>query len=75
MIEVNKLLFEGSSHSKLSLSVILLATKSGWSVAEEGVNCYTEIMRDTTPIHDNISLSFYESKKMVLKLRLQVKKN
>jgi len=31
MTEVNKLLFEGSSHSKLYVSVMLLATKLGRS--------------------------------------------
>ncbi|XP_024634618.1 uncharacterized protein [Medicago truncatula] len=73
MQEVNKPLFEGSSDSKLSMSVRLLAAASDWSVAEEGSECYTDIMRDTTPVKDNLPLSFYEAQKLVEKLGLEVK--
>jgi len=73
MKEVNKPLFEGSSDSKLSMSVRLLAAASDWSVAEEGSECYTKIIRDSTPIKDNLPLSFYEAQKLVEKLGLEVK--
>jgi len=49
------------------------AAASDWSVAEEGSECYTKIIRDSTPIKDNLPLSFYEAQKLVEKLGLEVK--
>lgn len=74
MKKVNEPLFEGSSQSKLSMCVRLLAGKSNWNVPEECAEYYTKMMRDSTPVPENLPLSYYEAKQLVMKLGLEEKK-
>jgi hypothetical protein len=75
MKKVNEPLFEGSSESKLSMCVRLLAGKSNWNVREECAEYFKKMMRDSTPVPENLPLSYYEAKRLVSKLGLEEKKN
>ncbi|GAU18184.1 hypothetical protein TSUD_248850 [Trifolium subterraneum] len=74
MEEVNKPLFEGSSDSKLSMCVRLLAAKSNWNVPEDCLEFFSKMMLDATPVKDNLPTSYYDAKRLVSKLGLEVKK-
>ncbi|GAU49929.1 hypothetical protein TSUD_408300 [Trifolium subterraneum] len=74
MEEVNKPLFEGSSDSKLSMCVRLLASKSNWNVPEDCLEFFSKVMLDATPVKDNLPKSYYDAKRLVSKLGLEVKK-
>ncbi|GAU32074.1 hypothetical protein TSUD_53420 [Trifolium subterraneum] len=74
MEEVNKPLFEGSSDSKVSMCVRLLAARSNWNVPEDCLEFFSEMMLDATPVKDNLPKSYYDAKRLVSKLGLEVKK-
>ncbi|GAU27327.1 hypothetical protein TSUD_05530 [Trifolium subterraneum] len=74
MEEVNKPLFEGSSDSKLSMCVRLLAARSNWNVPEDCLEFFSKMMLDATPVKDNLPKSYYDAKRLVSKLGLEVKK-
>jgi hypothetical protein len=74
MEEVNKPLFEGSFDSKLSMCVRLLAAKSNWNVPEDCLEFFSKMMLDATPVKDNLPTSYYDAKRLVSKLGLEVKK-
>ncbi|GAU35269.1 hypothetical protein TSUD_324070 [Trifolium subterraneum] len=74
MEEVNKPLFKGSSDSKLSMCVRLLAAKSNWNVPEDCLEFFSKMMLDATPVKDNLPKSYYDAKSLVSKLGLEVKK-
>ncbi|GAU47807.1 hypothetical protein TSUD_404120, partial [Trifolium subterraneum] len=74
MEEVNKPLFEGASDSKLSMCARLLADKSNWNVPEDCLEFFSKMMLDATPVKDNLPTSYYDAKRLVSKLGLQVKK-
>jgi hypothetical protein len=74
MKEVNEPLFEGSSDSKLSMCVRLLAARSNWNVPEDCLEFFSKMMLDATPVKDNLPTSYNDAKKLVSKLGLQVKK-
>jgi hypothetical protein len=74
MDEVNKPLYEGSSDSKLSMCVRLLAARSNWNVPEDCLEFFSKMMLDSTPVKDNMPTSYYDAKRLVAKLGLEVKK-
>ncbi|GAU42245.1 hypothetical protein TSUD_288390 [Trifolium subterraneum] len=74
MEEVNKPLYEGASDSKLSMCVRLIAAKSNWNVPEDCLEFFSKMMLDATPIKDNLPTNYYDAKRLVSKLGLQVKK-
>ena len=72
--EINIPLFEGSSDSRLSMCVRLLAAKSNWNVPDQGLEFFAKMMLDATPVKENMPTSYYDAKRMVSKLGLEVKK-
>ncbi|CAK8537135.1 unnamed protein product [Lathyrus sativus] len=72
--EMNMPLFEGSSDSKLSICVRLLATKSNWNVLDHCLEFFAKMMLDSTPTKDNLPTCFYDAKRLVSKLDLEVRK-
>ncbi|XP_058750302.1 uncharacterized protein LOC131623315 isoform X2 [Vicia villosa] len=72
--EINTPLFEGSSDSKLSMCVRLLAAKSNWNVPDQCLEFFCQMMLDATPTKDNLPRSYYDAKKLVMKLGLEVTK-
>ena len=61
--EMNTPLFEGSSDSKLSMCVRLLAAKSNWNVPDQCLEFFAKMMLDVTPTKDNLPTSFYDAKR------------
>ena len=45
-----------------------------WNVPEECAEFFTKMMRDSTPVPENLPLSYYEAKRLVSKLGLEEKK-
>jgi hypothetical protein len=72
--EMNTSLFEGSSDSKLSMCVRLLAAKSNWNVSDQCLEHFAKMMLDSTATKDNLPTSYYDAKKWVSKLGLKVRK-
>ncbi|CAK8543573.1 unnamed protein product [Lathyrus sativus] len=72
--EMNTPLFEGSSDSKLSMCVRLLAAKSNWNVPDQCLEYFAKMMLDATPTKDNLPTSYYDAKRLVSKLGLKVRK-
>ncbi|XP_058739830.1 uncharacterized protein LOC131612031 [Vicia villosa] len=72
--EINIPLFEGSSDSKLSMCVRLLAAKSNWNVPDQCLEFFARLMLDATPVKENMPTSYYDAKRVVSKLGLEVKK-
>ncbi|KAI5408577.1 hypothetical protein KIW84_054425 [Lathyrus oleraceus] len=72
--ERNIPLFEGSSDSRLSMCVRLLAAKSNWNVSNQCLEFFEKKMLDATHGKENMPTSYYDAKRMVLKLGLEVKK-
>ena len=72
--EMNTPLFEGSSDSKLSMCVRLLAAKSNWNVSDQCLEHFAKMMLDSTATKDNLPTSYYDAKKWVSKLGLKVRK-
>lgn len=72
--EINILLFEGSSDSSLSMCVRLLAVKSNWNVPNKCLDLFAKMMLDVTLVKENMPTSYYDAKRMVSKLGLEVKK-
>ncbi|CAK8534319.1 unnamed protein product [Lathyrus sativus] len=72
--EMNTTLFEGSSDSKLSMCVRLLAAKSNWNVPDQCLEFFAKMMLDSNPTKDNFPTSFYDAKRLVSKLDLEVRK-
>lgn len=68
--EMSTSLFEGSSDSKLSMCVRLLAVKSNWNVPDQYSEFFIKMMLDQTPMKDNLPTSFYDGKRLVSKLYL-----
>ena len=71
--EMNTPLFEGSSDSKLSMCVRLLAAKSNWNVPDQCLEFFAKMMLDATPTKDNLPTSFYDAKRLVSKLGLEAR--
>ncbi|CAL5188079.1 unnamed protein product [Lathyrus oleraceus] len=71
--EMNMPLFEGSSYSKLSMCLRLLAAKSNWSVPDQRLKFFIKMMLDATPTKDNLPTCFYDAKRLVSKLGLEVR--
>ncbi|CAK8564377.1 unnamed protein product [Lathyrus sativus] len=72
--EMNTPLFEGSVDSKLSMCVRLLAAKSNWNVPDQCLEYFAKMMLDATPTKDNLPTSYYDAKRLVSKLGLEVRK-
>ncbi|CAK8561169.1 unnamed protein product [Lathyrus sativus] len=67
--EINIPLFEGSSNSMLSICVRLLATKSNWNVPNQCLEFFAKMMLDATPVKENMPTSYYNVKRMGLKVK------
>ena len=72
--EINTPLFEGSSDSKLFMCVRLLAAKSNWNFPDQCLEFFCQMMLDETPTKDNLPRSYYDAKRLVMKLGLEVRK-
>lgn len=72
--ECNTPLYEGSSHSKLSMCVWLLAHKSNYGSPDAGVDDVTKMLKAATLFKDNLPASYYDAQRLVMKLGLAVKK-
>ncbi|XP_058742465.1 uncharacterized protein LOC131614952 [Vicia villosa] len=72
--EINTPLFEGSSDSKLSMCVRLLAAKSNWNVPDQCLEFFCQMMLDATPTKENLPRSYYDAKRLVMKLGLEITK-
>lgn len=71
--KMNTQLFEGSLDLKLSMCVRLLAAKSNQNVPNQSLKFFAKMMLNTTPTKDNLPTSFYDSKRLVSKLGLEVR--
>ncbi|XP_058752188.1 uncharacterized protein LOC131625341 [Vicia villosa] len=69
--EINIPLFEGSSDSKLSMCVRLLAAKSNWNVPDQCLEFFARMILDATPVKENMPISYYDAKRVVSKLGLE----
>ncbi|KAI5397198.1 hypothetical protein KIW84_063138 [Lathyrus oleraceus] len=72
--EMNTSLFEGSLDSKLLMCVRLFVVKSNLDVPDQCLEFFTQMMLDVTPTKDNLPTSFYDAKRLVSKLGLEVRK-
>ncbi|CAL5186153.1 unnamed protein product [Lathyrus oleraceus] len=72
--EMNMLLFKGSSNSKLSMCVRLSTAKSNWNIPYQCLEFFIKMMLDATPMKANFHTSFYDAKRFVSKLDLEVRK-
>ncbi|CAK8534900.1 unnamed protein product [Lathyrus sativus] len=72
--EMNTPLFEGSTDSKLSMCVRLLAAKSNWNVPDQCLEYFAKMMLDATPTKDNLPTNYHDAKRLVSKLGLEVRK-
>jgi len=74
LLDANMSLYEGASDSKLSMCVRLLACKSNWNVPDKCLEFISNTLLDATPIKTCLPKSYYDAKKLVLKLGLDSKK-
>ncbi|KAI5443990.1 hypothetical protein KIW84_012571 [Lathyrus oleraceus] len=56
------------------MCVRLLAAKSNWNVPDQCLEFFAKMILDATPTKDNLPTSFYDAKKLVTKLGLEVRK-
>ncbi|CAK8561003.1 unnamed protein product [Lathyrus sativus] len=56
------------------MCVRLLAAKSNWNVPYQCLEYFAKMMLDTTPTNDNLPTSYYDGKRLVSKLGLEVQK-
>ncbi|XP_016549954.2 uncharacterized protein LOC107849957 isoform X3 [Capsicum annuum] len=68
--EASHPLYEGSTHSKLSIVVRLLSIKSDYSISQEGMNSIIGLMNELNPNELDLPKDFYTTKKLVSKLGL-----
>lgn len=52
----------------------LLAAKSNWNILDQCLETLAKMMLDVTHVKENMPTSYYEAKRMVSKLGLEVKK-
>jgi len=62
LVESNEPLFEGSSESKLSICVRLLACKSNWNVPDECLDFIAKMLQDVTPMNKALPKNYYDAK-------------
>nr|KYP36031.1 hypothetical protein KK1_042873 [Cajanus cajan] len=74
LMESNEPLFEGSSESKLSICVRLLACKSNWNVLDQCVDFITKMLLDIAPMNTTLPKNYYDAKRLVSKLGLTARK-
>ena len=74
LLDANKPLYEGASDSKLSMCVRLLASKSNWNVPDQCLEFISKMLLDVTPIKTGFPKSYYDAKKLVSKLGLEVRR-
>lgn len=74
LLETNKPLFEGTSDSKLSICVRLLACKSNWNVPEQCLEFFCKMLQDVTPFKELLPKSYDDAKRLVSKLGLGAKR-
>lgn len=58
----------------ISVCVRLLAAKSNWNVPDQCLQFFVKMMLDVTSMKENMPTSYYDVRRMVSKLELEVKK-
>ncbi|XP_070054431.1 uncharacterized protein [Nicotiana tomentosiformis] len=66
--EASHPLYEGSTHSKLSVAVRLLSIKSDSSISQVGMDSIIGLMNELNPTNIGLPKDFYTAKKLVSKL-------
>ncbi|CAK8577710.1 unnamed protein product [Lathyrus sativus] len=56
------------------MCVRLLATKSNWNVPDQCLEYFAKMMLDVTPTKGNLFTSYYDAKRLMSKLGLEVRK-
>ncbi|XP_027931214.1 uncharacterized protein LOC114187227 isoform X2 [Vigna unguiculata] len=69
-----KLIYEGVTESRLSISIRLLAIRTKWHVSEECLDDMIQMLVDVTPKDNCIPKNYREAKKIVSSLGLKTKK-
>ncbi|CAK8537010.1 unnamed protein product [Lathyrus sativus] len=72
--KMNTPLFERLADSKLSMCVRLLVAKSNWNVPDQCLEYFAKMMLDATHTKDKFPTSYYDAKRLVSKLDLEVRK-
>lgn len=72
MLEANRPLYEGASDFKLSMCVRLLACKSNWNIPNQYVYFITKMLLDATPIKLGLLKTYYDAKKVSVKVGIIV---
>jgi len=68
------LYLKGVRDSKLSICVRLLFYKSNWNIPNLCLEAFTKLLLDLTPPNMSLSKSYYDAKRLVLKLGFEAKK-
>ncbi|XP_068486422.1 uncharacterized protein [Phaseolus vulgaris] len=74
LLDANAPLYKGSSDSKLSMCVRLLACKSNWNIPDQCLEFISKMLLDATPTKIGLPKSYYDAKRLVSKLGLQTKR-
>ncbi|XP_016571056.1 uncharacterized protein LOC107868969 [Capsicum annuum] len=65
-------LYEGSTHSQLSIAVRLLSIKSDWNVPQGAIDAVIDLIHELVDPNLEIPDNFYNVKRLVSKLRLSL---
>ncbi|XP_058731844.1 uncharacterized protein LOC131603526 isoform X1 [Vicia villosa] len=74
LISANQPIYEGASESRLSISVKLLAAMSNWHVPQKAMDFFSQMLIDVCPTKGCLPEKYYQVKKLVSKLGLEVEK-
>ena len=74
LTSANQPIYEGASESRLSISVKLLAAMSNWHVPQKAMDFFTQMLIDVCPTNQCLPENYYQVKKLVSKLGLEVEK-
>ncbi|XP_047155998.1 uncharacterized protein LOC124827058 [Vigna umbellata] len=74
LADANKPVFDGSSESKLSVCIKLMACKSNWNVPNQAMDFISKLILELTPVNNSLPKNYYEAKQCVSKLGLEAKK-
>ncbi|BAT88553.1 hypothetical protein VIGAN_05208100, partial [Vigna angularis var. angularis] len=71
LADLNKPVFDGSSESKLSVCIKLMACKSNWNIPNQAIDFISKLILELTPVNNSLSKNYYEAAKCVSKLGLE----
>ena len=74
LLDENTPLYEGTSESKLSMCVRLLAYKANWNIPNQCLEFISKMFLDATSTKIGLPKSYYDAKRLVSKLGLQTKR-